>query len=197
MNGKQSKMPKRADRLIAELEALESVEQRIDCVARDFATGKNKYGLIDARTLGELLGLDFHDTADWYRTFWAYKCRLEDETSFTHPFAENVGLLQGEISDDRYQKLATLAADITSKDRRRDLPLTKEEKAILRDAYAESQEVDSSNLTVAETTVTSSDGVGLDFQVCIGDAGEPFDPQSPYDLKKGKGFTSDEYIEVF
>jgi hypothetical protein len=105
-------MPKRADKLIAELEALESVEQRIDCVARDFATGKNKYGLIDAWRLGKLLGLDFQDTVDWYRKFWAHKCRLEDENSFTHPFAENVGLLQVKISAESYQKLATLAEDI-------------------------------------------------------------------------------------
>jgi hypothetical protein len=51
---------------------------------------------------------------------------------------------------------ATLAADITSKVRRRDLPLTKEEKAILRKAYAESQKVDSSDFSVAETTVILS-----------------------------------------
>jgi hypothetical protein len=188
-------MSKRADKLIAELEALKAVQQRIDCVARDFATGKNKYRMIDAWKLGKLLGLDFEDTADWTRTFWAYKRKLEDNADFTHPFAENVGLLQGKIPNDRYQQLAVLAEDIITKGRRRDLPLTQEEKHLLRDAYADEQ-VDSSDLTLADTTLTSSDGASLDFQVCIGDAGEPFDPQSPYDLKRGNGFDSDEYIEV-
>ena len=52
-------MSKRVDNSITELEALERLQERIDRVARDFADGKNKYGIIDAWKLGKLLGLDF------------------------------------------------------------------------------------------------------------------------------------------
>jgi hypothetical protein len=195
LDGGQSNMSKRADKLIGELRALESVQQRIDCVARDFLKNKNKYSVIDTWTLGNLLGLDFRHNGAWYHTFWAIKPKLEDE-DFTYPFAENVGLLKVKLTARRYKQLVTLAEDIIAKGLRRDLPLTKEEKALLRNAYADSQEVGCGDLILAQTTLTSSDGVELDFEVCVGDGGEAFDPQSPYDLKKGKGFNSDEYIQI-
>src|ERR1700686_540924 len=101
-------MTKRVDKLIAELKALEADQERIDHVARDFSSGKCKYAILDEWKLGELLGLDFHDTGDWGRTFWAYRHEMKDETSFKHPFAENIELLQGNIPDERYHQLASL-----------------------------------------------------------------------------------------
>lgn len=37
----------------------------------------------------------------------------------------------------------------------------------------------------------------LQFEVCIGDGGEPYDPQSPYDLNCGLGFNSSDHIEIY
>ena len=36
----------------------------------------------------------------------------------------------------------------------------------------------------------------LQFELCIGDGGEPYDPQSPYDLNCGLGFDSSDHIEI-
>ena len=187
-------MPDSAEQLIAELEALETVQERIDHVAEDFSSGQNRYSVLDAWQLSELLGLDFHDTADWGRIFYAYRREI-DVDDFEHPWAENVGLLEGKIPQVRYQQLEGLAEEIIEKTDDCDLPLTDEEKALLKDAYAESQ-AEGSDLQYAATTLTSSNGIELAFEVCIGDGGDPFDEQSPYNLRDGKGFNSDEYIEV-
>ena len=59
--------------LTRELQAIADIQQRIDRVAEDFDSGANRYAAVDDWKLGELLGLDWDDTADWNRTFWAYK----------------------------------------------------------------------------------------------------------------------------
>jgi hypothetical protein len=188
-------MSKPVDELAAELETLEDVQQRIDRVAEDFATGEDEYCVIDAWQLGELLGLDFHDTAEWNRSFWAYRREPEDDIDIDFPFAENVDLLQKEISASRYQQLAALAKEIITK-REGDLPLTKDEEVLLRDAYARTQADGFPDLAFASTTLISSSGAELEFEVCIGDAGDPEDPHSPYDLRNGKGFDFSNYIQL-
>jgi hypothetical protein len=51
--------------LINELKAIKDVQKRIDSVARDLESKKFKYSVIDSWDLGELLGLDFSDTAEY------------------------------------------------------------------------------------------------------------------------------------
>ena len=58
----------REDTMNAELESIEDVQQRIDLVAEDLASGRKTYAALDAWTLANLLGLDFEDTADWTRS---------------------------------------------------------------------------------------------------------------------------------
>lgn len=190
-------MAKSRDELIAELEALEDVQERIDRVAEDFGKGKSKYGVIRAWELGELLGLDFRGGPWTDYSYWAHRPELDDY-GFDYPFAENVHLLKGKVLKKRFQHLAALSASIVQMKRKSDLPLSAKEKALLKDAFAREQAYSNGqDLMLAFATLTSSKGVKLDFEVCIGDGGDPFDAKSPYDLRKGKGFDERQYIEIF
>jgi hypothetical protein len=170
------------EQLIKELEELEDDEQRIDRVAEDFESGDLRYSAIDAWKLAELLGLDVDDTGDWCQTFWARKEDLDD-LGLDHPYSEYIELLKGRIPAERHEQLMKMA-------------LTKREIRLLKKAYAVSQVPDSSDVTVATTTIDSSDGVELQFEVCIGDGGDLYDLKSPYNLENGEGFDDSNYIEM-
>jgi hypothetical protein len=187
-------MSKNSEKLIAELKALENIQDRIDRVTEDFISGKDVYSAIDTWKLGELLGIDFEDTADWGQTSWAFRQELEGG-DFEHPFAENIGLLESKIPLERYKYLVAQALEIVQKSDDRDLPLSDDEAQLLRDAYA-TEQVDFPDFGYSMTSLSSSSGSKLDFEVCIGDGGEPFDERSPYEIRDGKGFNSDRYIEV-
>jgi hypothetical protein len=184
------------EQLIQELAALENDQQRIDRVAEDFESGKYRYDEIGAWKLAELLGLDFNDTGDWDRTFWGEKMNLYDLWD-SHPYADHLELIEGQIPRERYEELAKMVEAIQEAiqedEEKPDLPLTKKEIRLLEKAYSDSETPDCSDVTVATTTITSSGGVELQFEVCIGDGGEPYDPQSPYD----GGFDSSDYMQVY
>ena len=183
------------EQLIKELEELEDDEQRIDRVAEDFESGDLRYSAIDAWKLAELLGLDVDDTGDWCQTFWARKEDLDD-LGLDHPYSEYIELLKGRIPAERHEQLMKMAEEIREDDDKPDLPLTKREIRLLKKAYAVSQVPDSSDVTVATTTIDSSDGVELQFEVCIGDGGDLYDLKSPYNLENGEGFDDSNYIEM-
>lgn len=188
-------MSRTADELVVALESLEDIQQRIDLVARDFKSRRNTYAKIDAWTLGELLGLDFDDTGDWLRHCFVYRHELED-AGFDHPFAENVHLLEGQIPPERYRRLASLA-EATEGNDKDDLPLTKKEVALIREAYVEAHVAGSScGMDVCHTTLTSTGGIELDFEVCIDDSGESCDAKSPYDLRRGEGFDASDLVKI-
>ncbi len=197
-----------SERAIAELELIEDVRQRIDRVAEDIATGKKTYAAIDATRLADLLGLDFNDRSQWGQSWWAPRAKLSDNCD-EYPFAENVELLLGHISENRFQKLNALANDLilgtgtetsqpTQSDKKEDLPLTKREKRLLGSLYADQEpDEDDEDAVLFEensTSLTSSTGVDLPFSVLIGDAGEVFDVIGPFDEDRD---LDDEYIEVW
>jgi len=164
-------------------------------VAEDFESGDFRYSGIDAWKLAKLLGLDLSETGDWSQTFWARKEDLDD-LGLDHPYSECIELLKGRIPAERYDQLTEMAGQIREDDTKPDLTLTKREIRLLKNAYAVSQAPDSSDVKVATTTVESSDGVELQFEVCIGDGGDLYDLKSPYDLENGEGFDDSDYIEI-
>ena len=182
------------EKLIEELKGIEDLQDRINRVAQDFESGGNAYSKINPWDLGELLGLDWYNTADWSRSFWAIRSEIEDD-DFERPYAENVSLLEGKLPTDRYRFLQSKSAEILDNGLKQDLPLTKKEERILRDAYAQSC-ASGSDLVVAETSLYSAKGEELTFQVCIGCGGEPSDPCSPYELENGGGCDLDSYVEI-
>ncbi len=183
------------EQLIQELAALENDQQRIDRVADDIESGENKYEGINAWKLGELLGLDFDDTGDWCHSYWGRKEDL-DNLGDSHPYADHIGLIESQLSPGRYEKLSKLVEEIRKDEDKPDLPLTKKEIHLLNQAYAASRTPDCPALVLATITVTSTDGVELEFQVCIGDGGEPYAPNTPYEVESGRGFDSSEYVAI-
>jgi len=176
------------------LREIKDIQKRVDKVSEDFESGESTFAEIDAWKLGELLGLDWNDTADWSRSFWAFRTEI-DEDEFKMPLAENVSLLESEIPKARYKFLMAKSAQILNGDHKLDLPLTKKEEKILRDAYARNC-ASESHFMLAETSVHSTAGEELYFQVCIGDGGEPFNACSPYDLASGGGCDLGDFVEV-
>ena len=172
-------MSKATEKLIAALESIPEIQKRIDLVAEDLESGKYSYAKIDAWKLGTLLGVDWdHIDGERIEDF-GYRDELED-ACFDHPFAENVELLSELVPQKRYARLAALATRIQGDDD--DLPLTKKEIALIQEAYVTAQaEKGGCDAWLCSTTVTSTQGVELTFTAGIGDGGEAFDAQSPYD----------------
>ena len=119
---------------VAELSELETVQQRIDRVAEDLTTGQYRYARINTQRLAELLEVDFDDGSG-HRFIYVYLRNLDDDTAVEHPFAENINLLPGRISQQRYVKLARLAEAIEGKPSAKDIKLTAREEATMRAAY--------------------------------------------------------------
>lgn len=183
------------EQLVLELAAFKNNQERIDRVAEDYSSGENRYAEIDAWELGELLGVAFHNTGDWGRNFYGLKENLDDWGG-THPFANHLKLIKANLKPERYTKLCKLVEEIGEDENKPDLPLTKREIRLIKDAYAKSNPPRSTDVTVATTAVSSTDGEELTFEVRIGCGGEPCDAMSPYDLDRGLGFDSTDYIEI-
>ena len=175
---------------IAELEAIADEQARIDRVAEDLSTGHYRYAVIDAWKLGALLGVHFEDAGDgsWSHSCYDYQVKPEDGGA-TFPFAENVDLLDGKVSEERYLELAKLAEALTANEGGADLALSEEEEAMLRDAYQRQHSVGGS-ATVAHMSVHSTAGVELCFEGTLSDGYPDGGAWSPYELAKGGGFST-------
>lgn len=185
------------DKLIAELDSLADTQERIDLVAEDLMSGKNKFAPIDAWKLGELLGLDLNDTGDWGRSFYAYRQDIAD-SGCDHPYAEHIELLKGKIPAERYEELNRKANDILGADDSKKLPdlrPRKKERQLLEDAYAE-ENAGTCGLDVASTSLNSTSGDSLEFQVSIGDGGVVDEAKSPYDIEKGDDIDLSDYVWI-
>ena len=189
--------------LIAELEAMPDIQQRIDVIAEDVSSETNRFRIINPWKLAELLGLDFEDNADWGRSSWARKACLKDD-SFDHPYAENVELLEEAVPLERYEQLQSLAEDILNGDDEdehdagdKDLPLTSEEIKLLEEEYSVARADDTPCFEYISTSLTSSNGDCIYFAALVGDAGAVEDPESPYDLDGGPCFEPEDCVEVY
>jgi hypothetical protein len=187
--------------LIAELEAVPDIQQRIDLIAEDVSTGRERFRPVDVWKLAALLGLDFQDNADWDRSSWARKACLEND-SFDHPYAENVELLEEAVPRQRYEQLQSLAEDILNGDGEdddgdRDLPLTPEEIKLLEEEYSVARADDTPCFEYISTSLTSSNGESIYFAALVGDAGAIEDPESPYELDGGPCFEPEDCVEVY
>lgn len=177
-----------------ELEELYEIQERIDAVAQDLSSGRNRYSKIETWELGELLGLDLDDTADWCKSYLAFLRSIDDQ-DFEHPVAENIELLEGEIPADRYEVLKS-RAEKCLKAERGDMRIRKEERALLNEEYTRRRADGFSDFTVASKSLKASSGDLLTFVVCIGDGGDAFEGYSPYDDEEGRGVDYENYVEV-
>ena len=58
--------------LVAELDDLEDVQQRVDRVAEDLTSGRHRYAEINTLKLAESLEVDFDD-GDGFRSIYVYR----------------------------------------------------------------------------------------------------------------------------
>lgn len=79
--------------LIAEIQAVGGVRERIDLVAKDFTSRRRCYKSVGGWIPGELLGLEIERIGESHRTLWACREQL-DQGGFEHPYAENIELLE-------------------------------------------------------------------------------------------------------
>ena len=175
-------MSKKINELVAELEALGDVQERIDLIAEDITSGKRRYAKLDVWNLGELLGIEFDDSGDWVgHTYWACRRKLEDHTESDHPFAEKLGLLKELIPKRRYLQLAAQVERIDADSITKDLDLTEKEESLIREAFDEEDACDRGAFVSSQLYLESTDGTELCFTHLIGDGGECFEAFSPYD----------------
>ncbi len=177
--------------LVNELLATGDEKARADAVVADLEKKNPRYAAIDAWTLAELLGLDPDDNADWGRSFYAYRTRMED-LGIDQPCAENIALLEGEVSKRRFAELKARAATAL-KPGRSDMRLRKDERRLMKERLTESENPGSSLICIGKTIETASGG-WLEFEGLVGDGGDVFEFFGPYELARGEGVDLDDYI---
>jgi len=181
---------------LAALSSLETVPYRIDAVALDIQSGQMVYAAIGAWELGELLGLDWEDgPAEWSYTTLRAKMSLQD-AGYEFPYAENVQLLGGLISDERYAELQGLAHGSSSELEAEDLPLTGQEVELLEEQYSDAKAANAWGMGLARTELVASDGTVLRFGVVIGDAGDLEDPKGPYEFEREESIDIADWVEI-
>lgn len=181
---------------LAILYNIATVPDRIDAVALDINSGALAYAAIGAWELGELLGLDWEDApAEWSYTSLRAKMSLQD-AGYNLPYTENLQLLDGLVSNERYAELRGLADDPPPGLEVADLPLTHEEAELLEAKYAETKATDAWGVGLARTELVASDGTVLNFEVEIGDAGDLENPKGPYEFERGEFLDLADWIEI-
>ena len=180
----------------AELEAISDVQERIDRVADDLSTGKNRYAVLDALTLGELLDVNCLDAADgsWFRAEFVFRAQPEDNVDCVFPLAENVDLLKDKIGTKRYASLAKRAETITATGKGGDLTLTEREERLLRREY-QLQHGGDDGPTLASKCLLATSLVELCFHSTLSNGCPDGTLWSPYDIKRGEGFDSSRFFD--
>jgi len=177
--------------LIKELQTIGYEKARANAIAADLDKKVPRYAALDAWTLAELLGLDPDDNADWGRSFYAYRTRMDD-LGLDQPCAENIELLEGEIPKLRFTELKKRAAGALKRGRS-DMRLRKEERRLMEKKLTESESPGSDLICITKTIETSSDG-WLEFEGLVGDGGEVCEFYGPYEIDRGEGVDLDDYV---
>lgn len=175
------------------VESLPDTQSCIDAIAEDLKSGRKEYAVIDVWKLADLLGVDFEDTGDWSKCYLKLKNKWSECCSST-PILESFHLLEGRVPPERFEELESFAEELLLSDDEKDLQLTKAEEELLRKAYEADPGDGFPDLGLATKTLRATNGEEVDFQVCIGDGGEPCEPRSPYDLASGKQFDWSDYL---
>lgn len=169
---------------IDELTELEDVQQAIDRVAEDLGAGQNRFSVLTATQLAELLDVDLDQSDQSF--FYEYRANPD---GYDYPFAENVDLLRKHIPAKRYTTLSRSADAIMADPSmsRADLTLTAKEEKLLRAEYHLAHH-SGEGVTLNTQTVRSTDGVELLFESTDSEA------WSPYDLSQGRSFDLGDYV---
>jgi hypothetical protein len=179
------------EKLVAELQEIGDHEARVEAISADLSSGILKYALIDVWTLADLLGLDPNDHADWGRSFYTYRNRMED-LDLDQPCAEHIKLLKGHITSDRYENLKARAEKALVSGGA-DIRIQKKERRLIEEILTEEDEPFSDMIHIMTTLETSS-GDELMFEGLVGDGGDVCELYGPYELARGEGVDLDDYF---
>jgi len=177
-----------------ELEELLSIPlaERIEAVANDVSSRRDRFRSIDAHELAEALGIfdAWKPGSDWHFQTHVEKMTLEEYADLTSPASEIVYFIQERVSVERFQEIL----EITEKwgdDESGDFSfLTSEERLLIED-YINEKNLESTIMNgmggLGYRTITSKSGVELTFEGEIEDDGECIRLLTPYEIRDGGG----------
>jgi len=109
------------EQLIAELESLDTVQARIDCIAADIGSKKNRYDALDAYELGELI--DLEDPSGWLRCHYASKGHQPSFQNANKPVANYISAIEFSVPKELYPLLERKAKAIINSTQSSDLTI--------------------------------------------------------------------------
>lgn len=108
--------------LFDELESLDTVQARIDCIAKDINSKKNRYAALQVDDLAGLLDVDISPQPDgWDRTFWGYRGPEPSFEDAIKPRATRIDDIAHLVPDEGYALLARKAQAIIDSKQSSDL----------------------------------------------------------------------------
>jgi hypothetical protein len=110
------------EQLIAELESLDTVQARIDCIAADLASKTNRYDALNAHELGELI--DLEGPGNWPRCRYAQKPEDLSFESLDKPVAHHISAIAYSVPNELYALLEREAKAIINSIQSSDLTTT-------------------------------------------------------------------------
>jgi hypothetical protein len=164
---------------------------RIQAIAEDVSTRRDRYKGINAHDLANALGVPQPEcpNGDWEFIRYAEKETVEAFALCSSPVSEIVYLIEDKVSPQRFQELLTKSAGLDDKREPKFDFLTAEEREELEDTIAADQlDANGSNgmNCLAEYTVSAPPDDQLRFEANVEDDGSCFILKTPYDYRDGK-----------
>lgn len=183
--------------MIEELLQIDDIADRIKIIADDVESRSDQYRDIDPWVLAQdILGLYFSCgiVPEWKTYEAGPKLDLEDQGET--PVIDHIGLLFDDSSPHQVSQWKMHIKEFISGKRGDDIQLTPEEKQKLEIAMTKEWIIDGGGWQIQKHTLKGADNSEINFEVCIGDGGDSFNPLGPYQLRDGEtNFTSDLVIE--
>ena len=173
------------------LESVDDIQDRIDLVAKDLESSKDRFKVIDPYELAELVGLQPGD-GDWSRTRFTPKVSLDDTFD---PRLHIIHHLEGKVPAERFAEIQAAAERFDEGETEVDVALTRRESEIIEDALSEENCKNGFGWVIASTTLVASDGTELEFEAEIGDGGDCFGCYGPYQIRDGNGASTEGLYE--
>jgi hypothetical protein len=187
-----------SERLVEELLRRGGRAEIVLAIAEDIASGVKRYAGIDSWCLAtEVLDIDpsFDQEAD-DDLLALSRVSMDDYGSDATPVADHIGLILDQVNSNRAEELRSKLGAIACGKREADIEISDEERRLLEDEITRKRISDGAGWIIRTLTLDGESGAQISFQVCIGDAGEPFDLLGPYELAEGEtNFTDDLVFE--
>lgn len=180
--------------VIAELRAI-PLEERVRAVTNDVQSKNDRYRIIEAHQLAELLGIQdaWKPSTDWSFLVYAHPVQLDEHLEGIHEQEEILELLEGLkecVSEKRWAELQSMFKSIESGERKfkSDLLAPREREIVQRKIQEQDLDGNRDNgiYCLAHFGVKTPDGDGfVFFEAIIEDDGDCINLKTPYDERDG------------